>query len=97
MICQLNSNKNKKGRMEKPPKEPSTLLELLWYVKYYDKHIFVRAQDKTGKWGNVRLADLDPKAWAEKMDAFLARGILPVRVRTSEEMEEDEQAQTEYA
>ena len=47
----------------RPPDEPKTVVEWLWYVKRYEKVILVRGQvgDKIEP---VALADLPPDRWA---------------------------------
>ena len=77
--------------MERPPKDPDNLADWLWYVKYHAPHIFVRMQDSKGHWCNKSLAELDAKDWATKVDGFLERSVLPVRVLTEEEIQENKE------
>lgn len=92
MSCQKSLNKSKKEKMEKPPKEPDNLTDWLWYVKFYEKHIFVRSKNEsTGKYENKSLDQLSSKEWADKISAFLDRGILPARLVADEEMQEHEE------
>lgn len=69
-----------------PPDLPQTLIELLWYCRYYERDIFVRAKRDDG-WGNVALGDLEPFDWAETITRFVEKGIIPVRVRRETEDE----------
>lgn len=69
----------------RPPDEPKTVVEWLWYVKRYDKGIFVREQVKS-KWRNVALADLPPDRWAFHVARWLNENALPCRVKEPEEM-----------
>lgn len=73
---------------DQPPAEPTSLQEWLWYVKRYEKGIFVRHRGGDGNWTNVALADLDPKAWADRVALWLENGHIPVRVKEPQEMEE---------
>lgn len=77
--------------MERPPKDPDNLADWLWYVKYHGAHIFVRMQDSKGHWGNKSLEELDAKDWAAKVAGFLERSVLPVRVLTEEEIQENKE------
>lgn len=63
-----------------PPCEPSNLEEFLWYIKRWEKGIFVRAQID-GKWKPVSLAELPSGRWAEYVARFIQEGALPVRIR----------------
>lgn len=62
-----------------PPDRPQTLAELIWYTRYYESDIYVRAQ-RNGRWESLALSELSLAEWAEKLAGFLERGIIPVRV-----------------
>jgi hypothetical protein len=56
-------------------------------VRRYEAGIFVREQGPGGKWGNAALRDLSPERWAYHVARWLEEGILPVRIRESDEIE----------
>jgi len=80
---------------QRPPDEPTTLEEWLWRLKQHENQIFVRAQDKDGKWGALNLNEITPKEWGEFVAKWLTEGHLPVRVRTDEEIKEIERMENE--
>lgn len=71
---------------ERPPEEPATLEEWLWRIREYDRTIFVR-EKISGHWRTVALASVSPRCWAAHVAQWLKDGVLPVRVRTSEELD----------
>lgn len=72
---------------QRPPEEPKTLTEWLWRLKRYEKGIFVR--ELVGeKWMNMALADLPPDRWAFHVARWLEQGVLPVRIREPEEIDQ---------
>lgn len=80
---------------ERPPEEPTTLEEWLWRLKQYENQIFVRAQDKDGKWDALNLNEITPKEWGTFVAGWLTDGRLPVRVRTDEEIAEIDRIENE--
>lgn len=73
---------------ERPPDEPSNLMEWLWRVKHYEKSILVRTEGRSGRWEAVALAMLPPREWAEHVARWMEEGQLPARIREPEEMSE---------
>lgn len=66
--------------MLEPPKQPNNLFEFLWYIKDYEKQIFVGTLD--GKWQSVSLAELPPREWAITVTDWIERDFVPIRILT---------------
>lgn len=68
--------------MPNPPPDESritTLAELLWYIRHYERDIFFRAE-RDGKMGPVAVADLTPEEYGEHIAHVVEQGVIPVRV-----------------
>jgi hypothetical protein len=70
--------------------EPTNLAEWLLYVRTYENSIYVRHQDAGGKWINAKLSAIPLKDWSEHVARWLKDGILPVRILSDEEVEENQ-------
>lgn len=67
----------------RPPENPDTLADWLWYVKRYEQGIFVR-ETIDGKRDAYRLsyiAQKSSKLWAKHVARMLEKNIVPARVR----------------
>jgi hypothetical protein len=73
----------------KPPDNPASLSEWLWYVLAYEENIFVREKNKEGKWDSVALSTLEPERWAYHVARWLGDGSLPARIREDHEINDD--------
>jgi hypothetical protein len=69
---------------QRPPIEPTDLVDWLWYVRRYEDAIFVREQID-GHWESPALSSLSPERWAHHVVGWLNDGVLPVRVLEEEE------------
>lgn len=67
-------------RSGRPPDSPTSLAEWLWYVRRYERGIYVRTQNAEGRWVNASLAELNPKEWGEHIARWLDEGGIPCRV-----------------
>lgn len=77
--------------MNPPPDEPTTLEDWLWYTIHHQDRIFVREQDKDGKWDSIALSKITPEKWAKHVARWLEDGHLPVRVLTKAEQKQKKQ------
>lgn len=73
----------------RPPDKPQALDEWLWYVRRYEATIYVREQID-GKWQSVALSTLPPERWAHHVARWLDKGMVPCRVRETEEGKDGE-------
>ena len=73
----------------RPPDNPQSLEDWLWYVRRYEDGIFVREQID-GTWQSVALSALPPERWAYHVARWMDRCMVPCRVRDTEEIAEDE-------
>jgi len=73
----------------RPPDNPQSLEDWLWYVRRYETTIFVREQID-GKWQSPALSTLPPERWAYHVARWMDRGMVPCRVREAEERPEEE-------
>jgi hypothetical protein len=78
-----------------PPDRPETLAEWLWYTRYHQDRIFVREQDKDGKFGSMALSTITPEQWGKHVARWLNEGHIPVRVLTEEEVEQNKKTTDE--
>ena len=58
------------------------------YCTTYSQLIFVREQFNK-KWGAYSLEDLDPELRAKHIKRMLDCGIIPIRIKTDKEMEDE--------
>lgn len=70
---------------ETPPDDPRCLTDWLWYVRHYERTIYVREQ-VDGRWNNVPLSALAPDRWAYHILRMQALGMVPCRVRPAGEV-----------
>ena len=60
---------------------PQTLEQWLVRLKEYESQIYVRLQDKTGKWTTKSLDQLTPQQWGEHVHGWMTEGTIPVVLR----------------
>ena len=81
----------------RPPQPPTSLFELLWYIKRYEASIFVRVMER-GRWFTQPLATLSPFKWAYEVARFVRQfgksGWIPSRIREPDEIARDDKEKT---